>query len=82
MLRVTEHLAPVGSGYLRRFTALKPAEQDHVLAALESSSIDTLRAGFMALKSLVMMGYYRDPRTFAILDYRGPLLTPPEDSGR
>jgi hypothetical protein len=73
-LRFVEQLAPLGSVSFHRFTELAPIDQDEVLSALEASHIDALRAGFQALKSLVMMGYYRDPRTFAILGYRGPLL--------
>ena len=78
-LRVLEQLAPLASGFLPRFTELSTADQDRVLSALESSKVDRLRAGFEAMKSLAMMGYYRDPRSFAILGYRGPLLQMPED---
>jgi hypothetical protein len=39
-----------------------------------------MRAGFQALKGLVMMGYYRDPRTFRILGYKGPLVPDAEPS--
>jgi hypothetical protein len=77
LLRYVEHLAPLGSGMTKRFTDLSASEQDQVLSALEASSVDQLRAGFQALKSLVMMGYYRDPRTFSILDYRGPFVVDP-----
>ena len=80
MLRFTEQVAPLSCGYLRRFTSLEAAQQDRVLARLESSSIDDVRAGFQALKGVVMMGYYRDPRSFQILEYGGPLLAPREPS--
>jgi hypothetical protein len=33
-----------------------------------------LRGAFSALKALVLMGYYRDPSTWAILGYTGPLV--------
>jgi hypothetical protein len=79
-LRYTEQLAPFGSGFLHRFTELSPFDQDAVLGALESSSSERLRAGFQAMKGLVMMGYYRDPRTFAILGYKGPLVADAEPS--
>jgi hypothetical protein len=82
MLRFTEHAAPLAAGYARRFTSLLGGDQDRVLAALESSSIDQLRGGFQAMKAVVMMGYYRDPRTFGVLQYGGPLLTATEDLGR
>jgi hypothetical protein len=50
-----------------------------VLAELEASHVDQLRAGFQALKSLIMMGYYRDPGTFPPLKYAGPLLAVPAE---
>jgi len=82
MLRFVEQLAPFRCGLLSRFTDLDEADQDRVLAALESSSIDQLRAGFQAIKGLVMMGYYRDPRTFPILGYRGPFVAASEEPTR
>lgn len=72
-----EHLAPVAAGLGSRFTRLDPGDQDRVLASLESSSSDLLRAGFEGLKSLVFMGYYRDPRTWSILGYDGPMVGRP-----
>jgi hypothetical protein len=76
-LGVVEHLAPVGAGFASRFTRLGPADQDAVLASLESSSTDLLRAGFDGLRSLVFMGYYRDARTWGLLGYDGPLVNRP-----
>jgi hypothetical protein len=72
-----EHLAPVGEGLSSRFTRLAPDEQDRVLRSLEASSKDLLRAGFAGLKSLVFMGYYRDPRTWSVLGYDGPMVHRP-----
>ena len=72
LLGYLEHLAPAATGRSSRFTRLVPLEQDAVLAALEASSQDLLRAGFAGLKALVMMGYYRDPRTWRIVGYDGP----------
>jgi hypothetical protein len=77
LLGYLEHLAPIASGYSSRFTRLAAADQDKVLAALESSSQDLLRGGFDGIKSLVFMGYYRDARTWAILGYDGPLVNRP-----
>jgi len=74
LLAYIEQLAPIGAGYKQRFTELLPDEQDEVLLALEASRFDQLRAGFQAMKSLVMMGYYRDARTFSILGYGGPFV--------
>ncbi len=81
-LAYLEHLAPVGSGYASRFTRLAPAEQDRVLAGLEASSSDQLRAGFEGIKSLVFMGYYRDARTWALIRYDGPIQGRPEGGWR
>jgi hypothetical protein len=72
-----EHVAPVGCGYVSRFTKLRAADQDKVLASLESSSQDLLRAGFEGIKCLVFMGYYRDARTWRVLGYDGPLVNRP-----
>ena len=69
-----EHVAPALAGFASRFTRLAPAEQDRVLAAIEASDENLLRGGFAGLKSLVFMGYYRDPRTWTILGYPGPLV--------
>jgi Gluconate 2-dehydrogenase subunit 3 len=77
-----EQLAPVGAGYTTRFSRLAAADQDAVLASVESSSSDLLRAGFDGLRSLVFMGYYRDPRTWSIVGYDGPLVGRPEGGWR
>jgi hypothetical protein len=63
---------------MSRFTRLLPADQDKVLAAMESSDSPLLRAGFEGLKALVFMGYYRDARTWKVLAYDGPLKGRPE----
>jgi hypothetical protein len=81
-LAYLEHLAPVGSGYASRFTRLAPADQDRVLAGVEASSNDQLRAGFDGLKSLVFMGYYRDARTWRVIGYDGPRVGRPEGGWR
>lgn len=72
MLQYIEHLAPIAAGYAHRFTALSPDDQDSVLRSIESSRFNLLRAGFDGMKSLVMMGYYRHPRSWKIIDYGGP----------
>lgn len=78
-LAYVEHLAPVRVGYASRFTRLAAEAQDRVLAATEASSSDQLRAGFDGLKSLVLMGYYRDARTWGIVGYDGPRVGRPPD---
>jgi len=72
-----EHAFPALAGEAHRFTALSPARQDDVLRALERSPIDLVRGAFNGLKCLVMMGYYRDPRTWGVLGYDGPLVMRP-----
>jgi hypothetical protein len=75
LLGYLEHLAPAAAGKSSRFTRLSAEDQDATLAGLEASSQDLLRAGFDGLKALVMMGYYRDARTWRILGYEGPWVT-------
>lgn len=77
LLAYLEHVAPLASGHVARFSKLGPVEQDHVLAGLESSQVDLLRGGFEALKALLFMGYYRDSRTWAIAGYDGPWIDRP-----
>jgi hypothetical protein len=72
LLGYLEHVAPAAAGYSSRFTKLAPADQDAVLASLEASSKDVLRAGFAGLKAAVFMGYYGDARTWIVAGYGGP----------
>ncbi|MGA7121095.1 MAG: gluconate 2-dehydrogenase subunit 3 family protein [Polyangiaceae bacterium] len=81
-LAYVEHIAPLAAGCTSRFTRLAPGEQDRVLASIESSSIDLLRAGFDGLRSLVFLGFYRDPRTWSIVGYDGPLVGRPPSGWR
>lgn len=74
---VVEHVLPVMSKKASRFTRLSPEEQDHVLAAMEANDQDLLRGAFAGVKSLLFMGYYRDPRTWKILGYDGPFVNRP-----
>ena len=74
-----EHAWPIACGELHRFTALPVDRQDAVLAKMESSSSDLVRAAFQSLKSLVMMGYWRDPRTWGVIGYDGPRVNRPPD---
>lgn len=69
-----EHLAPLALGHTRRFTLLSEADQDRVLESLEQSSIDLLRGGFQALKSLCLMAHYRRPESWPALGYGGPVV--------
>ena len=78
LFSLVEHGYPIACGERRRFTALDAHAQDRVLAHLESSSVDMLRGAFAALKSLALMAYYRDPRTWGVLAYDGPLVGRPD----
>ena len=74
VLLYLEQVAPLTVGLASRFTRLSPADQDRVLGALEMSSVVLLRGAFSGMKSLVFMGYYRDPRTWRVIGYDGPWL--------
>jgi hypothetical protein len=69
-----EHVAPMRSGRLRRFSRLPPEHQAEVLARMEAAREGVLRGGFAALKSLVLMGYYGDPTTWPSIGYDGPTI--------
>jgi hypothetical protein len=81
-LAFLEHVAPLAKGHASRFTRLPPGEQDAVLRSLEASPNDLLRAGFDGLKALVFIGYYRDPRTWAVAGYDGPWVGRPSGGWR
>jgi len=72
-----EHLFPMLARQPRRFSSLSSENQDRVLRAMETSSIDLVRGAFAGLKSVVMMGYWRDPRTWGAIGYDGPLMNRP-----
>lgn len=74
---VVEHVLPVLSKKTSRFTKLSAAEQDEVLSKMEASDQDLLRGAFAGVKSLLFMGYYRDPRTWKVLGYEGPFVGRP-----
>lgn len=79
LIATIEHGYPIACGQFHRFSSLGPAAQDQVLRALSTSSSKMLRGGFSGLKSLLMLGYYRDPRTWGVLGYDGPTKgRPPE----
>jgi Gluconate 2-dehydrogenase subunit 3 len=71
LLHLFEHTAHATS----RFTHLSPDEQDAVLLAWQKSGWLLKRQGFQALRSLCFMGYWRDPSTWPLLGYTGPMKT-------
>lgn len=78
LIALVEHLWPLRCGHAHRFTRLDAAAQDDVLAKMESASIGLVRGAFQGLKTLVMMGYWRDPRTWGVLGYDGPEVARPD----
>jgi D-cysteine desulfhydrase len=74
LLQLVEH----GSGPFRlrgsRFTRMSGDEQDAALRDWQTSRLLVRRQGFLALRTLAFMGYYRDPRTWPLLGYSGPTL--------
>ncbi len=76
LLALVEHVLPFTYGHFDRFTRLDGAAQDQVLAAMMKSSVGTLRGGFDALKSLCVMAYFRDARTWPAIGYGGPWVRP------
>ncbi len=74
LLGFCEHVAPLLAKRRARFTRLNPTDQDSVLHVLEAHDRPLLRGAFAALKSLVFMGYYRDPRTWRTIGYAGPFV--------
>jgi hypothetical protein len=77
-VRALLHLVEHGSGLFRvafsRFTHMTPAEQDATLADWEHSRLALRRRGFQALKTMAMLGYWRDDRTWPLIGYTGPML--------
>ena len=69
LLQLVEHSPFLFALRPSRFTRLDDAAQDRVLAGWEHSRLEVRRLGFTALKRLAMVGYYGDPRTFAMLGY-------------
>lgn len=82
LLGFVEHVAPLLAKRAARFSRLGASDQDAVLRALEASDENVLRGAFSGLKSLVFMGYYRDPRTWKLLAWPGPLVGRPPGGWR
>jgi hypothetical protein len=75
-LRALLHLVEHASG-LSRFSRMPDAERDAVLAGWQSSRLTVRRQGLQALRALTFLAYYRDPRTFPLIGYSGPMLPRP-----
>lgn len=76
LLQLVEH-----GGFFRlramRFTKMAPDEQDAMLADWEGSRLAVRRQGFQALKTMCLLGYWRDDRTWPLLGYSGPMVRRP-----
>jgi len=77
LLQAMEHLAPLTTGRLERFTRLTGEAQDEVLNALMKSDVGMARGAFDALKTLCVMAYFRHPRSWAAIGYDGPQVGRP-----
>jgi hypothetical protein len=77
LLSLLEHVLPLRSGFASRFTRLDGAARDHVLAAMQTSSVAALRGAHDSLRSLCAMAYFHRPETWTALGYDGPLVGRP-----
>lgn len=59
-------------GRTSTFTSLPPEEQDRVLLEWRDSRLAIRRAGYLALRGLVLASYYGSPLTWAAVNYPGP----------
>jgi hypothetical protein len=77
-VRALLHLLEHGSGLFRfrtsRFTHMTAVEQDATLSDWEHSRWALRRRGFAALKTMAMLGYWRDDRTWPLIGYTGPMI--------
>jgi hypothetical protein len=73
-IQVLEIGAPLALGRLSAFSRLGPAARDAVIEAVETSAAGPVRAGYQALKALVMMAFYRRDESWPALGYEGPLV--------
>lgn len=70
LLQLVEH----GSSLAGRFTRLTDAQKDAALRGWQTSSLTLRRRGFQALKTLALVGYWRDDRSWPLIGYSGPML--------
>lgn len=73
-LRLVEYGPIVFDWRWSRFTHLSLAEQDASLAGWMTSRFAVRRLAFFALRNLALLGYYSQPETWRLIDYKGPLL--------
>jgi len=74
LLMLVEHGSGVFRGSTARFTRMSVEDQDASLRDWESSRLAVRRQGFQALKTMALLAYWRDDRTWPLLGYGGPLV--------
>jgi hypothetical protein len=74
MLRLFEHGTYLFDLQRKRFTRLSGEQQDLYLRGWMNSTLGIRRAVFRAIKALVALGFYQDPRVWRRLGYDGPWL--------
>ena len=79
VIHLLEHGLPWSCAYPSRFTRLSGEQQDKVLESMMTSRISLLRGAFDSLKSLCVMAYFRDERTWGAIGYDGPLVRRPSN---
>jgi hypothetical protein len=82
LLHLLEHALPPWSGTFGRFTRLDGSARDAVLESMRSGSSQLMRGAFEGLKSLVVLAYFRDERTWGPIGYDGPLVGRPRGGFR
>ncbi len=60
--------------YLRAYPDLAPDARHRFFAAMESAVVPKLRAGFTALRSLLLMATYTEPSAWGRIGYAGPTV--------
>lgn len=63
------------------FVNLTDAEQDRCLQGWSESSREWMKAGFLALKNLSVLGYYSQDESWQVIHYRGPWVPRPRRVG-
>jgi len=76
-LELIEHVPPLFGRY-RRFSALGPAARREVFEALSRSRRNLFVQVASAMKQLIQICYYTDPRVWPAIGYDGPWVKEPK----
>jgi len=74
LLQLLEHGTVIFRLSGSRFTHQSALEQDATLDDWAHSRLTVRRRGFQALKTMALLGYWRDDRTWPLIGYSGPTL--------